>query len=138
MVREPWVAVVAETPSLARAITDLLESDGERVVTTVDAGRGLVRLLKDADRPVRLVISASNGFSCVTARRWEREEIGGVPLVVVGSRDPDLRSGRRVHIVPLPLAPDGFLGLVRGLVDRAGTPVVRSRRRSKGVEGRTP
>jgi hypothetical protein len=126
---DPWVVVVAETPSLARSISDLLESDGEHVRTVVDPGRELTRHLKDLDRPVRLVISASNGFYCETARRWMRGEIGGVDLVVVGSRDPNLRSGLGVHVVPLPLAPDAFLAQVRGLLDRAPAATVRSRRR---------
>lgn len=128
MPADPWVVVVAETPSLARSISDLLESDGEHVATVVDPGRELTRHLKDHDRPVRLVISASNGFSCATAGRWVRGDVRGVDLVVVGSRDPALRSGPGVHVVPLPLAPDRFLSLVRGLLDRALAPALRRRR----------
>ena len=132
----PWVVVVAETPSLAASIADLLESDGERVATIGDPGRELTRRLKDPDAPVRLVISASNGYACATARRWTNGEIQGVDLVVVGSRDPSLRSGARVHIVELPLAPDAFLQLVRGLLDRAPAPRLRPRRGSLPPGGR--
>ncbi len=117
----PRIVVVAETPSLARSIGDLLETEGMDVITVRDSGRELVGQLEPDEAPVSLVISASNGFYCETARRWMRGEISGVDLVVVGSRDPDLRSGPRVHVVGLPLVPGAFLRLVRHLLD--GTSV---------------
>ncbi len=121
----PWVVVVAETPSLARCIADLLESDGHRVTTVARPGRGLTHRLRQTDEPARLVISASNGFHCETAHRWMRGEGEGIDLVVVGSRDPALRSGPKIHVVRLPLAPDRFLELVRSYLAHAPSPVVR-------------
>ncbi len=141
MTVRPWVLVVSETPSLARSITDLLESDGHRVATPVDPGREFLRRLKDREEPVRLVISASNGFYCETARRWMRGEVQGVDLIVVGSRDPGLRSGPHLHVIGLPLAPDAFLTLVRSLLDRAAETSAavagQSARRSPPPPGRT-
>ncbi len=115
----PWVVVVAETPSLAHCIADLLESDGHRVTTVATPGRPLTQRLRRTDAPARLVVSASNGFHCETAHRWMRGEGEGLDLLVVGSRDPTLRSGPRVHVVRLPLVPDRFLELVRSSLARA-------------------
>lgn len=129
MLGRETILVVGETPSLARSITDLLESDGFAVATVQDPARELTRSLQDPRHRVNLVITASNGFRCETARRWMRGEVAGISLVVVGSRDPEVRSGPRVHVIGLPLAPEEFLQLVRRVVARP--PKALSPRRSR-------
>lgn len=123
------IVVVGETPSLARSITDLLESDGFSVTTVGDPLRELTRSLRNPLAPVSLVITASNGHHCETARRWMRGEVSGVTLVVVGCRDPEVRPGPRVRVIGLPLAPEEFLQLVRRLLERP--PVTLTARRSR-------
>lgn len=119
MVLSATVLVVAETPSLARSISDLLEIEGFRVRSVTDPRQELSHELDGEGRSVSLVICASNGFGCETARRWMRGEVSDLDLVVVGSRDPDLRSGAHIYVVGLPLAPDAFLTLVHHLAERA-------------------
>lgn len=125
------VVVVAETPSLAQSVADLLESDGLPVCTVLDPALALTRCMKDPASPVGLVISASNGHHCATAPRWLRGEMGNVPLVVVGSRDASLRSGPQLHVVGLPLVPEAFLLLVHQLMRSPNVPVPVSRPRGR-------
>ena len=113
----PEVLVVGETPSLGRSITDLLETENVRARHVLD--------LRDEGELSRLwlrapvLVAASNGPFCTTARRWIRGEFPGVALVVVGSRDPVLTPElNRVHLVALPLQPDRFLGLIQELLDQ--------------------
>ncbi|HTT14777.1 MAG TPA: hypothetical protein VMG81_03240 [Thermoplasmata archaeon] len=107
--------MVGETPSLGRSIVDLLESVGipARFALDVDA----VAPLETLGRRHPLLVVASNGYFCATARRWSQGAIPGVALVVVGSRDPAVAVLRGIHRIPLPLVPDQLVTTVRGLAD---------------------
>lgn len=112
--------MVGETPSLGRSIADLLESGGvpAHYVDDVTSAQPLSSL---ANRfPV--VIAACNEHYCATARQWVRGELPNVALVVVGSRDPLLARAGKVHLVPLPLLPSRFLGMIHGLLDATVGP----------------
>jgi hypothetical protein len=113
------VLVVGETPSLGRSIADLLEAweVPNRYVHDLSVEPSLETLHERC--PV--VVVASNGPFCPTARRWLRSELPKVELVVVGSRDPALASAAGIHTVELPLARDRLPGLVRDLLASAGT-----------------
>ncbi len=110
----PGVVVVGETPSLGRAIVDLLQSDGVdcRYVRGLGARSTAERML----RGTRLVVVASNGPFSPTVRRWQREALAGPTLVVVGSRDPVATAAAVRHRVDLPLSPRPFLDLIRTLL----------------------
>lgn len=112
------VLVVGETPSIGRALVDLLKTENVpcRFVDDVDSERPLSHL----SERVAVVVAACNEQICSTARRWARGEIPNVPLVVVGSRDPTLISLTGARIVPLPLVPRPFLALTTELLAAAG------------------
>jgi hypothetical protein len=107
------VLVIGETPSLGRAIADLLESSDVPVRFSRDilSESPLATL---AQRH-RVVVTACTGFTCDTARRWRRGETPGVHLVVVGSWDPSLTPHENLYVVDLPLRPERFVELIRGL-----------------------
>lgn len=116
----PEVLVVGETPSLGRSITDLLVSGDVPARYALD--------LNTEGAPTQLaerfpvVVAASNGPFCATARRWAKGEFPNVSLVVVGSRDPVLAQGlKKVYLVSLPLLPARFLELIRELLASAPT-----------------
>ena len=121
------VLVVGETPSLGRSITDLLQSGDVRTQYVLDVASE--QPLSELASRFRVVVAACNGLYCNTARRWARGELPNVELVVVGSRDPLVVGGGNLHVVPLPLLPDKFLGMVRGLLDQ-GRPAVTGTRRT--------
>lgn len=113
----PGVLVIGETPSLGRSIVDLLESGGMRARYVADL-QGQEPLSTLWNRyPV--VVAACNEHYCATARRWAGGELPNVALVVVGARDPLLARAGKLHLVPLPLLPAGFLGLIHELLDPA-------------------
>jgi len=116
------VLVVGETPSLGRSITDLLESGDVRAQYVLDLASE--QPLSTLASRFRIVVAACNGLYCTTARRWVRGELPNVELVVVGSRDPVVVGGANLHLVPLPLLPAQFLGLIRGLLEH---PTLRAR-----------
>lgn len=106
---------MAETPSLARAIADLLESGGLEVTVVPD-----VLEASPTDRlseRFRLVVVACNAAYCATVRRWIRGELPGATLVVVGSRDPVLAGLEGITALPLPIEPWRLLATIEGLVD---------------------
>jgi hypothetical protein len=112
------VLVVEETPSLAGSVVSLLESDGLTVRAFPD--------LHDAESyharagaPHPLVVVASNTHYCPTASRWALGDLRDAHLVIVGTRDPALRSAGRLHVVRLPLEPRGLLELIHGLLPPA-------------------
>jgi hypothetical protein len=108
------VLVIGETPSLGRAIADLLESSDLAVRYARDVATE-VPLENFAGRfPV--VVAASTGLACATARRWSRGELPGAELVVVGERDATVSARDHLHFVSLPLRPQEFLELVRRLL----------------------
>ena len=109
------VLVVGETHSLGRSVVDLLESGSVhcRYVHDLVAESPLATL---ANRfPV--VVTASNEAFCSAGRRLVRGELPGVTMVVVGARDPVLRSSSapQLHVVTLPLIPSHLMSLVSSL-----------------------
>jgi len=120
----PEIVVVGETPSLGRAIVDLLRAEGlpcrlvlELRGLDVERGSGVVG-------PV--VFVACNEAYCVTARRWSRGELPTARLVVVGARDPELASIRGLRVVPLPLRPQPLLALAREMLESGRAATARS------------
>lgn len=107
------VLVVAETPSLARSLSYLLEAAGiaTDTVNSLEGTEGKSGL--PGTGPYALVIAASSGPFCTTARRWESSRHAGTPLIVVGSRDPSLARSPQIQQVGLPLRPADLLDLVR-------------------------
>jgi hypothetical protein len=108
------VVVVAETPSLGRSIVDLLLAEGITCRLVSDLSDR--ELESWAPGPEPLVVVACNEAYCRTARRWARGELKVSGLVVVGARDPELRTMPQVRIVPLPLQREPLVVLIRGLV----------------------
>jgi hypothetical protein len=110
----PSVLVVGETPSLGRSIVDLFDSAG---IST-----GFVHDLEAETTPVELernypvVVVASNGPFCPSARSWARGAFPDVQMVVVGSRDPSLRDSPEIQLIPLPFLPGRLLAVVRTLL----------------------
>lgn len=109
----PRVLVVGETPSLGRAIVDLLDAYGvaTRFAPEVDAAQ------RAGLRGVRVIVAAANSGHCPTLRSYLRGELAGPQLVIVGSRDPLAVAGGGVHPVGLPLVPTPFVQLVRSLAE---------------------
>ncbi|HXQ48698.1 MAG TPA: hypothetical protein VN842_02825 [Thermoplasmata archaeon] len=116
------VVVIGETASLAAALVELLETEGVGVVAVRDLQEAETLAGKGPVPPHPLLISASNGHYCPTARRWPEGPLRDSELVVVGTRDPGLRSTGRLHVVPLPLVPSEFLNLVRELRSHSQSP----------------
>lgn len=111
----PEVLVVGETPSLAGSVVALLESEGLAVRTFTDL-HGAESYHARAGAPHPLVVVASNAHFCPSASRWALGDLRDAHLVIVGTRDPALRSAGRLHVVHLPLEPQRFLELVHGLL----------------------
>lgn len=124
----PDVIVVEETPSLARSLVTLLESDGLEV-TPAHLLREIPGLLgvEGADPPVLVI--ASNSHYCESARRWAEGGLGDGELVVVGTRDPLLHSRGRLHVVSLPLDPVQLIALIRSLLRSSRSPMLEVRAR---------
>jgi DNA-binding NtrC family response regulator len=110
----PDVIVVEETPSLARSLITFLESEGLNVASA-NSTREVPGLLAAVTSDAPVLVSASNGRYCESARRWLEGELGDGDLVVVGTRDPHLQSKGRLHVVALPLKPDQLVELIRKL-----------------------
>lgn len=110
------VIVVAETPSLGRSVLDLLEARGLKGHLVLDLPPALPPEWLGSRDPV--VVVACNSPFCRTARRWSVGEFPGVRLVVVGSRDPILRTLPGVESLPLPLLPTALLNAVENLPHR--------------------
>ena len=121
---EPEVLVVDETPSLGSSLVSLLEAEGLpfRRFAALPAAE-IYHERSGTAHPV--VVVASNAHYCPTASRWALGDLRHAHLIVVGTRDPALRSAGRLHVVRLPLEPERFLELVRGLSrDSAALPTV--------------
>jgi hypothetical protein len=111
------VVVVGETPSLGRSIGDLLLTDGIPCRMVSDLSAREVESWRPGPAP--LILVACNEAYCRTARRWERGELPGTTLVVVGDRDPSVRDIRGAHVVALPLQREPLLALIRNLTSGA-------------------
>jgi len=109
------VLVVDETPSLGGSVVALLESEGLAVRRFADL-HGAESYHTATGAPHTVVVVASNTHYCPSAGRWALGALRDADLVVVGTRDPALRSAGRLHVVPLPLDPQGLLELVRGFL----------------------
>jgi hypothetical protein len=114
----PEVVVVGETPSLGRSVTDLLDSAGVRTRFVEDLRREPPE--RDEVGRLPIVIVASSGYSCATARQRSRGEVPNVTLVVVGSLDPALAGAANLCQVSLPLEPGRFLEMIRALLGAPG------------------
>ena len=109
------VLVVEETPSLGSSVVALLESDGLAVRQFLDLPAAeSYHAASASSHPV--VVVASNAHYCPSASRWALGTLREAHLVIVGTRDPALRSAGRMHVVHLPLGPTEFLELLRGLL----------------------
>ena len=132
------VLVVAETPSLGRALGDLLEAEGVPAVVALDAAL-------EGD-PVRLgerfaiLLVASHGYYCQTARRWLQGEFPGLALVVVGSRDARLDGAPGVERIDLPLDAARLLRSVQAILAGAsgGPGTVPASPKSPGPTSSVP
>lgn len=110
------VVVVSETHSLGSSLSDLLRSTGIRIETTTPL-KAMEVLGPDMGTGRRsLIIAASTGFECLTARRWAQGAFPDSTLIVVGSRDPTLRRIAGAKLVSLPIKVEEFLDLVRASV----------------------
>jgi hypothetical protein len=110
----PSVLVVGETPSLGRSIVDLFDSAGIANEFVHDLAAETAPV--DLGRQHPVVVVASNGPYCASARGWGRGAYPEVEMVVVGSRDPSLRDLPKIRVVPLPFLPGRLLALVQGLL----------------------
>ncbi len=110
--------VVEETPSLGSSVVALLEADGLEVRRFPDLPSA-ERFHESSAGGHPLVVVASNSHSCPSAARWGLGPLRGASMIVVGTRDPALRSSGRLHVVRLPLEPQKLLELVHALVEPA-------------------
>jgi len=118
--------VVDETPSLGGSIVSLLETEGYAVRRFADL-HGAESYHTGSGGPHPVVVVASNTHYCGSASRWALGSLHDANLVVVGTRDPALRSAGRLHVVHLPLEPPKFVELIRSLV----TPATGGARRDR-------
>jgi hypothetical protein len=117
------ILVSGENPSLASALADLFLAD-DLPLSVVRSLDELVGPEGDRSSPeASVVVLASRGYRSPTAREWATGRWPDSDLVVVGSRDPGLRSRGRFHVVPLPLVPAELLSMVRWLLRREAHPV---------------
>ncbi len=113
------ILVVRENPSLASALADLFQADG-LAVSTVRSLEELSRGPAGELRPsAAIVVVASKGFDSPTTREWATGKWNDTDLVLIGARDPGLRSRGRFHVVPLPLVPKELLRMVHSLLESA-------------------
>jgi hypothetical protein len=117
------ILVVGETPSLGRSIVDLLESGSLPCQFVLDLEE--VGPLANLSERYPVVVAACNEAYCSTVRRWSRGEFPRVSFVVVGSRDPALRSVPGLRTIPLPLVPDRLLSVIRSLTDGSSATASR-------------
>jgi hypothetical protein len=110
----PSVLVVGETPSLGRSIVDLFDSAGIANEFVHDLAAETTSL--DLGRQHPVVVVASNGPFCASARGWGRGAFPDVAMVVVGSRDPLLRDLPKIQVIPLPFLPGRLLAVVQRLL----------------------
>lgn len=131
----PEVIVVAETPSLGSAVSELLLAGGLEVSMVPDLATA-ARALRDGPAHLpKVIVSTPANRPSDTARSWSDGPFRSIPLVVVGVRLTDVPSADRIHFVTLPLSPHQLLELVRSLVDHPGPGLARgSPRPPAGLE----
>jgi hypothetical protein len=112
-VASPKILVVGETPSLGRAVADLLEADG--IATWYVTELGDIR--SEQLREISLVIAAANTADCATRRAQQLGQFGDRKIIIVGSHDPHSVRGPQVYAVGLPLKTDHLLRLVHVLMN---------------------
>ena len=115
------IVLVAETPSLATSLAGLLEAEGYRVIPVPDA-RSAQHVLTRPTESEGVLVAVSNSYASETTRAWQEGSYGDRPLVLVGGRDPMLRTDGRLFIVRLPIRFDELLGTIRQLATPAGPP----------------
>lgn len=117
------LVVITESPSLAAGVIDLFEAEGYRVCCARDLAEAekLVSSAEATGRPI--LVAASNGHYSACVNGWRSGQLSSLPLIVVGSRDPSLRSRGQLHVVHLPLDVTRFLRLVVSLATREAGPV---------------
>ncbi|HEV2519105.1 MAG TPA: hypothetical protein VGX00_00585 [Thermoplasmata archaeon] len=113
------ILLIGETPGLADAVAELLEGEGLRTHCVRSSRDALTEQSQARDRNPPLIIVVSNSFHSEATARWQRGELRSQGLVLVGTRDPFLRTGGGLHVISLPLVPDRLVALVRAL---AGQP----------------
>jgi len=107
--------LIEETPRLAGSLVALLEAEGVTVRRFPDLSAA--EQFHAAGRtPHRVVLVASNAHYSPSVSRWALGPLRETHLVVVGTRDPALRSAGRLHVVRLPLEPERLLELVGNLL----------------------
>ncbi len=106
------VLVVGESPSLAGSLVSLFEAERISVRSFPDL-LSAEQYHARAGAPHPLLLVASNAYLSPSAEGWAGSVLRNAHLIVVGTRDPALRSEGRRHVVRLPIDPDGLLFLVR-------------------------
>jgi hypothetical protein len=112
----PRVVVFRETPSLAASIAELLELDGIAVALEPSVCRVLQLGSMAEYPPPSVLVSTSTGYASDLVQDWQVGPFRDADLILIGPRDSDLRSAGRLHVARLPLVPEDFLNLVRGLL----------------------
>lgn len=113
----PPILLIGETPSLADAVAELLEGEGLRTHAVRSSQEALSIQSRVPNRMQDLIVVVSNSFRSEATALWQRGELRSRGLVLIGTRDPYLRTGGGLHIVSLPLVPDRLVTLVRDLAD---------------------
>ena len=118
------VLIIEEAPSLALAVAGLLEAEAiaVRTVPSFEEAERWVAAHRPSDRPV--LVCASNAFLCRCLTPWRQGPLADSPLVLVGTRNPRLRSDGVLHVLSLPLRPDELVRTLSALVH--GEPIDRS------------
>jgi hypothetical protein len=112
----PEVVVVAEVPSLGSSVFELLIAGGLDAITVADMGELFLRYTESGGPPPRVLVCAAANRRCQSAGRWAGGPFAEIPLIVVGTRDPNLPEADHIHFVTLPLSPPVLLEMVRRFV----------------------
>jgi hypothetical protein len=112
------VVVMRETPSLASALTDFL--DGEGIPAILRPIAPLEGILRGGAVPAgaSILISTCSAFRCEIVEQWQAGAFPDTELIVIGSRDPAVRTGNGLYRIDLPLSPSELLALVRERLER--------------------
>lgn len=112
----PHIFVISETPSLAESVVDLLREEGWEVRAVKDLAEAeALERGHPSPRPP-LLVTACNEWRCEAPRRWPGSSLRGSRMLVLGGRDPDLRSSRDLHVMSLPFRSGELIELVGSLL----------------------